>query len=401
MKPLYFLVSIFFLTHNTLAYATEIIAALNEGRAGEQSHVIGMMHALVQKDPHLKFMQITHNNIELLEPKIVTLKENSEPLILLASGEAGINFLEKAHQLTQRLDFNNGVYCHSSHMILQNHQNLFGFVQFIVLPEYAVSADFTERLEHYNAHHHTNTQLVLTNGVPHPVNAEKIANEHHAYIKKFKWLRDTKHVILLYLGGDAPDESGQMKFYSSEEACQTAHHIALQAQMLEAKVMVFNGPRTGAFDPLTSQKREFAHKNGDIDPVTRAAMEVFKKMGISENVQLYNFEFGTPSLYLAALGFLKNLKGIDYTCYLPGESSSVITETNDVLLGSTIIVTNSAMNPIHLKHVACEQFYGRSKIVDQTLNFISLDSRNCKKQLMPHNAAEQAAEQILNFLKTH
>lgn len=180
--------------------------------------------------------------------------------------------------------------------------------------------------------------------MPHTVTESALCKEYKEHANKLP-KHNKEHVHIVMLGGDAPQENGQMNYFTSNDLSPIINKLT-NANKEKTAIWIFNGPRTGKH--INGKEITHAHQTPDIDHVTAQAVKDFTTAGftLGTNVHVHNFQFGTPSLYKAALGFLSNHQG---TLYLPGESISMISEAYDIasLQEKIVIYRTSSMNHSH------------------------------------------------------
>lgn len=341
--------------------ASNIVVVLNEGKIGDQNQLNGVITDIHTKYPVLSIQYISNNEIKLLEEILDEACHTNKKTALLTSGEDGIKVIKAVSGKI----CSNIVILNSAHMIFKEHTSILGKANIIALPKHSVDKQFLQLAMEKK------TEIIQTVGVAHNLTTKMIKQEYEKHAKEFKWLEGKDQIAMVVLGGDAPTSDGIMKFYTVEEGIRAADYIGNFCKKENYSLMIFNGPRTGQYDPKTSNKNELVHKDEQLDLVTKAFIERLAKYLQPSQFKLYNFSHTTPSPYKAGFWVVKNAK--KGKCFLPGESTSMISEGNDNLAGNTIIINNGAMNEIHLKHVNSEVNAGRAIALDQNFKEILLD----------------------------
>ena len=328
---------------------SNIIVVLNEGRIGDQNQLYGIVEALKSQSPNLSIKYTPHNELKPLKEIINnTCRDNYKKLTILTSGLEGINVInEIADELCPNI-----VMLNTAHMIFKKHPSILGKANLIALPKHSIDNDF---LKHASE---KKTEIIQTVGVSHNSTPTIIKQEYEKYAKEFRWLQGKDKIAMIVLGGDAPTSEGKIKFYTAEEAAKRADLIGQFCKKGNYSLMIFNGPRTGQYDHTTSNKNEWVHKNEKLDVTTSAFIERLQKYMDPSQFKLYNFSHISPSPYKAGFWVVKNAK--EGLCFLPGESTSMISEGNDNLPNRTIIMHNGAMNETHIKHVKSQVDAGRT-----------------------------------------
>ena len=111
---------------------------------------------------------------------------------------------------------------------------------------------------------------------------------------------DKEKCITVILAGDAPNENGEIKFYTADEAKKIAEHIKEKAKKMKCDVLVTNGPRTGKHNHETGKENDNNHRRDDLDEVTNAFMKEIEDPNIE--CKLFNFDFRKTSLYKSLIG---------------------------------------------------------------------------------------------------
>ena len=210
----------------------------------------------------------------------------------------------------------------------------------VILPEYAVNHQQKFLLEKFG------TKLIKTVAVPHNVRKEDLEAE---YNKLSEQITDEPPYIVVILSGDAQDPKGLIQHYTQNEAREFAKYIASIAG--NKIVMVTNGPRTGRFDPQSIQPVIINdHKlETQIDSVSQAFIDQLSES--RTRFKFFDFKLGLPVSHYKALLYLIAKTQESYV-YLPGESTSMISEALDNLDPSRIIVYETgSMNINHENHV--------------------------------------------------
>jgi hypothetical protein len=368
----------------TQTFGLEVVAVINQRNFGEQSQVRGVCAAMSQRLPEIQIHEISADEIDQLKAAC----QGQQKVVFVTSGVDGA----KAVNALAGQNFPNATYVHTNHMVLPEHASLLTEAQFIALPKHAISEVF---LEEANG---KTVKIIQTVGVPHNVTDKMMENAYEKDREAFSWIADQPKVAMVILGGDAPTPSGELRFYTDEDALKAAEHIGNLCKEEDRFLMVFNGPRTGQHDQkdVLHKKLDWGHTDDRLDPVTQVFADKITEILPQTQVKIYNFVPGSTS-YKGALQVLKNAH--DALCFLPGESTSMISEINDALPGKTRIIENSAMNEIHAAHVKSEIEAGRSQGFDK--NFAPLPYEIQGIGASSHqSAADQIAQAVIDNLKT-
>jgi hypothetical protein len=352
----------------------EVVGVINPRNFGEQSQVRGVCAAMSQRAPYTQGREISADELEQLKEACKTQNK----VVFVTSGVDGAKTI---HDLAAQ-NYPHVTYVHISHMILPEHEALLKEAHFIALPKHATSEELLKKASHQTV------KIIQTVGVPHNVTEEIIRNTYEKDREAFSWISSQPKVAMLILGGDAPAPSGEMRLYTAEDARKTAQYIGNLCKTEGRSLMVFNGPRTGQHDQTGSahKKLDWGHADERLDPITQAFADEVAQILLPTQVKIYHYVPGSAS-YKGALRVLKNTE--DAVCFLPGESTSMISEINDALPRKTKIIENSAMNEIHAAHVKSEIEAGRSQGFDK--NFVPL---SYQIQSVAASESQPAANQI-------
>jgi mitochondrial fission protein ELM1 len=355
-----------------IAAPLEVISIYNEGRIGDQSQVKGIKESLSKKfGGNIDVVEFKDTQLEEIRSY---LKENNKYKVIIASGESGVKLYDS---LKGSIDPKNTLATYSSHMPVKGYEKMLGTVKLWALPKHVVNAKFNILDKSDNL---KGTKIVPVIGVPHNVTQEELRAEYTKYKDHFKNVKGDFVVVIL--GGDAPDEDGKMRFYHNSEAMKLANVISTFANHKNLSVLVFNGPRTGLHDD-NGKVDDNAHRT-KLDHVTNKFQEIITQNVPSDRLFIYDFKHGEPSLYKAGLGFALEKHA---EVFVPGESTSMISEAVDNLSADeVIIVSNDAMNKTHEAHVRSVLDTGHAKLYNYS------DKDIDRKSHKPNNNHVTAAD---------
>lgn len=335
------------------AQALKIYLLSNHDNAGDHNQTLGI-HAAFNKLSQEE-SSVEDIDTKIIKPSAIKAKVDEdlhEKVIVIGAGEGGIDGIA---ELTQHPNL---VTCLTSHMCLDRYKDptLLRKVDFIALPTH-VASDVKQEL---------GAKLIETTGVAHNRQLDMATYE--------KWkteLPPAKAYLGVYLGGDAPTPTKEMKLFTKDDAARLADYVVAKVQEMnpqnlkEVGILVLNGPRTGKFD---AEKKEdpTVHRAGKADPITDFFGQKLAESGV--NYKIFDFQH-TPenkppynAVDLAA-GAVNVTGG---TMVIPGESTSVISEFIDTLpKGKVIVYHNSAMNEVHQAHVESELNAGRVYVLKE------------------------------------
>ncbi len=152
----------------------------------------------------------------------------------------------------------------------------------------------------------------------------------------------------LILGGDAEMPNGKdWRLFSEESAKTFAIQICKYLKETGHKILITNGPRTGAFVDVNNRDPN-SHKNGEIDRISKAFLDELDKAGFKqgEHFEFYDFQFGKPSALKAITAVVYKNKGF---MIVPGESTSSISETISIM--PIVIYKVDSMNYTHMNYL--------------------------------------------------
>lgn len=273
--------------------------------------------------------------------------------IVILAGLCGLNLLS-AH--SNQIDENSMIVClthqwyEEIESLIKHTQNHYG-LDIIAIPSHALHQGIR------NLFSDSYTTLVITNGVCHNVSSKDIIREYNLFKDLFPF-DDNNKLIAIVLPGDSLNPDNTWLFFTAEEAERIANHMVSYLNSPEnqnSNLIVTNGPRTGKHNPATGEENFDAHRNGSLDSVTARFMGI---IGNSVRNLLFDFQYGVKGQFMATLGALQ--KSSRSELYLPGESTSMISEAVDTLSGdngdrSITIIMHSAMNESHSTFVQALQ----------------------------------------------
>lgn len=345
IKKLFLLISFLIFSVGSV-YADTLFLLSNHDNAGDRNQLLGISRAY-KGEPKVEELDTKTNPTATVRDKVAEASVNDN-VIVIGSGEGGISGVQA---ITPQ---KNVVVCLSSHMVLEGYSDpdLMEKVTFLALPSHA-SESVSEGWK---------SKLIPTTGVAHNRTSE---DAQKAYSLGKDTLPACESYFGVYLAGDAPTPSKEIKLFTPEEARDLADYVAKEAG--ESCVLVLNGPRTGKHD-ADKQEIKTAHRDGALDRVTAAFKERLEsKMG-PDKVHVIDFQFDGLKLgyntFDLVLGALLEKGG---AILVPGESTSAISEAIDVLPTRRVtIYKNGAMNEVHEKHVFREGAAGRAAVLANT-----------------------------------
>jgi Mitochondrial fission ELM1 len=330
------LLTLFCLLPVNLAFSSQtFIIFLDQDQMGDKNQALGVYEAYQRWEPNTQKVEIPVNDRELLRTAVTkAAKEDEKKPIVLAVGEKTVI------PLSEVLPLKEAITVHLCHMVTTNHEKLIDKVDHLALPAHTISQLVVPK--------ESRTKLIETIGVAHNRQVsqiEKACNENTAKLPQ------AAEFMGVMLGGDAPTPEGKILLFTEDNARQLARFIAKEQG--NRHLVITNGPRTGKFDPKTMEENKTVHRMGVKDPVTLAFVEELEKNLVKpEQYTLFDFQFGQKSDMDVILGLLRAHKA---ELYVPGESTSSISESIDVMPDHAVTVyENVAMNEVHKAHVKSE-----------------------------------------------
>lgn len=363
---------VFFLLSIDVAFAAQSIIVYRDfGHKGDENQIKGVLRAYTNIAGDIDVKEFNMGQEGDLRSYVFGMQKDAENKpIILAAGEKTVS------SFADMLPFEGMTSIHLCHMVTSNHSRLVGKVDFVAVPIHAVG-DFDQHLVG------SKTQLIKTIGVSHNRQIEGI---EAVYQEEKNKISKNGPYLGVILGGDAPMPTGEIKLFTEENACQLAKYIANIRQ--NRHLLIINGPRTGKYD-AQSQEIKTAHRDGQKDFVTQAFLHQLSMLNIDQDqVTVFDFQFNIPNRDMdLVLGALKQTQS---EILVPGESTSSISESIDVLHPNTVSVyCNTAMNSVHEAHVKSELDANRIKLL--SIGFKDVAKANDIHLLSLSSAAETIA----------
>lgn len=377
------------------AQALKLYLVSNHKNAGDRNQVLGVGHEvakLASDRPTIAIINTETLGTADIKNQIERdlLNDPNEKIIYVGAGEGGVDGLAELSK------HDNLVMCLTSHMPLESHKDkaLLEKVSFVALPDYASSAVEKELA----------SKLIKTVGVAH--------NRHldEAVYEQWKGELPEADVYLgVYLGGDAPTQTNEIKLFKPEEAERLANYVVTKVKELRSLkkdpcVLVLNGPRTGKHNE-EGKENLAAHREGKADHVTEFFAQTLDENGINHKV--FDFQHNTPenkkwvadyNAFDLVAGAVSATKG---KMIVPGESTSVISEAIDIMPvegletmppGKVLVYHNNAMNDAHHAHTTSELEAGRISILE---NYQDIKKSEAAENQPKSGAATVIAEKLL------
>ncbi|WP_342272072.1 hypothetical protein [Candidatus Tisiphia endosymbiont of Parasteatoda lunata] len=334
-------------THAAETKSANLYIISDKAFVGDRSQFLGVAR---EREKYFKSKSVMLNVEEYDKSQLETVKDqissNKNLAIIVSVGYYGIESITKlksdpelakkiiaVHLSHQLLD--NGTFSHKQ-LVQEKRDNFFG-ADIIALPNHALD-------KHNVKLTGVNTILITTNGVAHNMQVSDIESEYGAFKSMFSSFDKYLAVIL---AGDVP-ENGTYHCYTNKEAEKLAEYVSNLALKNNYFVLVSNGPRTGKYDCQNNKELSVHEKDSIMDMVTSSFQRVLQENRVP--FKLFDFKKGQPSMYKAILGAV--LYNKHSLIIVPGESTSMISETVDMLPAKTVTVYyNSTMNETHKRHL--------------------------------------------------
>ncbi|MBW8308750.1 MAG: mitochondrial fission ELM1 family protein [Candidatus Paracaedibacteraceae bacterium] len=357
---------------------------------GDYNQLLGIKNSLQPIAPEAtSFLEFRVTDLDPMIKTIRNLPESGtqEKIIILSVGDYGIDAFKKI-----KAEINNPHirYVLSSHQLTDKIFLERDNIDLIALPAHAISKDFEKEFKKENV-----SKIIPTIGVAHNLNKQQIEAAYEENKDKILPLKACKKYIGVILGGDAPDSSNKMHYYTAEEAVRLADHVAGLAKRENAVILATDGPRTGKHNPTNGQVNEKVHtEQGELDAVSGAFQLKLSQHLPPDQFKFYGFIHGKPSLSKAIFGAVVKTQG---KIFIPSESTSMISEGIDSMGKDMMVVypTNS-MNDTHKAHVKLEQQHGRITLLDDKFQENSLSTQPSP---INESAAQVIAHAILPLLQ--
>ncbi len=359
---------------------------IDEQHAGDDNHARAVARALGRKIPDADVLE---GNIKQLEK---LCGENAEPLFVIGAGAHNMQPLAELRQKSGRKNLKISWGSHQYHTDLSRYADQFDY---IALPGHTIGQDVRNSLK---GHMH---KIIKMSGVPHLMTLDHLKDIYNA--GSFKIPSAEKGCTCVIMGGDALTPDGNLKFYTPKAAADFARYLVRKGR-IQKPLLVTNGPRTGKHDPDTGVDAN-THRNFDpetghaieykLDPVTHAFVEALEQEGLKpeQDFYLYDFMFTKDGVSSAYKSLLYSVQKTGGQIYVPGESTSMISEACDFLSPKNVVVYNhEAMNTEHYKFVKYMFRSGRFKFLDMQGQIMRAEETVLQQKHLPD--AEHVASEI-------
>jgi len=319
---------------NRLDLDTYIVSNISDNKFfGDRNQSIAIRDALHERlkpsNMSVKTHEVDCKDVAKLANNVAM---NNNLAVVISSGEHGIDAF---HKLNQNQDIKDKmIKVWSGHHIFKNLEQHLGDIDIIALPEYVITYQFSEECKK------NNIPLVYTATIPISITEVGIKKSYNQFAEKDKIPLDSSYVVVFF-GGDAPDEGGKMHKITPSEIKNLAAYTSKIALKNNAKIVVTNNPRT-----KKEQMEQFF-------------MELNKHH--VENVVFFDFHAGIRS-YEALLHLIKS--GVHSRVIVTGESTSMIDEVIQVTNKPIYVLKASNMSGAHTKHIEYEELIKNISVLD-------------------------------------
>ncbi|MCH2038478.1 MAG: mitochondrial fission ELM1 family protein [Rickettsiales bacterium] len=355
----------------------------NESNRGDLSQALGVRDALADKYSAETVVPSLYrwdaDSIDMLKKHLETKNEDqaTQHHVIIGVGTHGLKALTELHE--SRLASNVTLHWQGHQVIKGLEKNASKFTT-VALPEHVLNDDIRKKLKH-------KTELVTTVGVSHNVTKDAII-DLDKNIKDDLLPQTRYHAV--FLGGDAPTGKGKIKYFTPLEAVAFARRVADIAKEDGASVIVTNGPRTGKYDPRSSDIIG-KHDGNAVDKVSEAFIDGLKGAGVK--TVFYDFVYNGESKFKPIVSHIS--KDPQSKAFVTGESTSMLSEVGDnIIYKNLYVLPISSMNEAHEKHVDSLYRNGKANILasskDQDRMFIG-DARGA---IFSANASETIANAV-------
>jgi hypothetical protein len=378
LKPLSIklFIAILFLSNPALS-SQELLIYRDPGHKGDENQARGVIKAYsnVVRDVEVKEFYIGQEK-ELIAAVNKPREENANKPIVIAVGEKTVA------SFAQLVPLKGATTIHLCHMVTTDHPALLDKVDYLALPTHSMG-DFANEIAK------TTTQLIKTTGVAHNRQIEDIEK---VYKEQDNQIPSRPAYLGIILAGDAANPDKTISLFTKANATELARYVASVLQ--DKHLLIINGPRTGKYDSVTLEEIKTAHRTGQPDVITQAFVDALKERGVQQDqFTLFDFQFGKSTGKEMDL-VLGAIRATNSTILVPGESTSSISESVDVLpSGAVVVYPNTAMNDVHRAHVKSEFDAGRIRLL--SIDFQQESKPENKGEQLPQRSAAATIASVL------
>ncbi|MEY3196995.1 MAG: hypothetical protein RLZZ59_363 [Pseudomonadota bacterium] len=365
-----------------------MILIINPKYAGETGQMKGVARYLKdnieRQNESIEIKEVESEDLDKVLNILSSYKGNKKPLIL-GAGNTGIKVLKAI-----KSQFPSVLSIYLAHQLFNGYETLIktssntNGVNLMILPKHVITPSFAASINN------SETKLLEVIGVAHNITRQDLVKEYEEYKSEIPGI-DTENYTVAILGGDAENPDGSWLYFTKEDALKLAKNIEKHLPQ-DGHLFVLNGPRTGKHNIDGSENKE-AHRSEKLDPITEAFVDYFR---YHKGLKVFNFIYGKHGMYKAVLGKLTDVK--DATLWVPGESTSMISETIDTLGGDKkvkiLVYEHSAMSKVHKSHVKSEHAVYRVRVVSSDGKMSELTESS---EVSTASAAKSAADVIMKL----
>lgn len=331
---------------------------------GDRNQVLGLIHSIreVYSEGRVQEIEFSSSRFSLRQFKNKVKEQvsrkalkssNTDSFLFLGAGTGGVNALQKVADIPALK------LVYLSHQLTPQAMSVLGKADLWIVPEHAVNSEFLKEAAQ------TRTQVIQTIGGLHNLKQHDLKVSFQQHQKDFP---PTHKYVGIVLGGDAQLPNGKVQYFTSAEARKLAAWIAKRPQSKNSMILVVNSPRTGRYNLETGRPYLRSHRDGKPDLVTQSFMAELCMHIPANRVQLFDFQYNKPSAYKALLGAIQRYSG---ELYVPGDSTSMVSEATEMLPGRVTVYEDGAMSEVHHAHIKSEFESGRIHHLTADLEFRS------------------------------
>lgn len=366
-----------------------IITLIDQAHAGDDNNARGVTNAL--KRSASKNVKISEINVADMDEFLAQRDMTQGQFVFVSAGAHNLPALTKIKK-----QYPSAKTIWSSHQYTDQLKTARAFLDVAGLPGHVLSEMGSDKKNY----------LELP-GVPHNLQMGTLTKAFNERRQKIPPSPNGYDMVML--AGDAPDENGDVKFYSADEAYAFGRYIAKNAS--GRHILATNGPRTGKYDPVTGDElmshRDFHPRTKEpletaLDDVSAAFIRGMTDGGMKQrqDFSFYDFRFkavGVDSAYHALLAATSDHQG---RIYMAGESVSMISEVCDFGKNDNVYVfDNGAMNDGHKNFVRFMHQKGYFHRLDHNLNVSARVQSQNNHGEKPKSAAQLMADATLMTLR--
>ena len=334
MKYINFLIFFFLLTTSNKVFALKeynicVIKNIKDQNLGDRNASRGIANALKRKiDGPGTIVNISEYSVDQIN-EIEAQIANDEHSIIISSGNYGI-------ELFQSISIQkNDLMIWTGHQFFTNLPSILNKENFLViLPIYVINNEIRKEFNNKKA------KLIEAEGIPNNVTEELLLKEY----QKYPVFDEHKKSLLVFVGGNAPDEYGNLKEMTASDAFYMGKAAAKIADQKDLFIFATNGPRT-------TSEQFYQFKKGLAD--SGLAPDKYK---------IFDYHSGEKVYY--AMLYKAGKKSNEVL--VSGESSSTVRDMVEQTNKPVHVYLVESMNQSHINQSLFEQKQGHINKVHST-----------------------------------